>query len=98
MSRGLADRHHGRMFKLSLYRDRIEAIPYGVSTSHHPKLTFSAKEFLEDRRNRKHACPGFPKAAQQSEILELSNHKGSNLLGVKPLIQRTTDGRVVRWK
>lgn len=86
------------MFQLSLYRDRIEAIPYGFSTSHHPKLAFSAKKFIEDRRNREDACPGFPEAAQQGEIFELSNHKGSNLLGVKPLIQRTTNVGVVSWK
>jgi hypothetical protein len=86
------------MFQLSLYRDRIEAIPYGFRTSHHSKLAFSPKEFLEDRRNRKHACPGFPKTAQEREIFELSNNKGSNLLGVKPLVQRTTNVGVVGWK
>jgi hypothetical protein len=86
------------MLQLSLHRDGIEAIPYSGSTTHHPKLAFAAKEFLEDRRNREYACPGFPKAAQQSEIFELSHHKGSNVLGVKPLIQRTTYGRGVSWK
>ena len=79
------------MFQLSLHRDRIEAVPHSVSTSHHPKLAFSAKEFFEDRRNRKDACPGFPKTTQQGEVFELPDYKRPDLLRVKPLIQRTTN-------
>ena len=97
-SRRIADCYYRGMLYLALGGNRVELTTYFIGAADNANSAFALNFVLEDGRHGEDSRSAVAKGAQERVVLEFSYNDRTDLVTLKPEVQITAQGSVVRRK
>ena len=74
----------------SVHRNRIQPFPHGLQATDYPHAVLPTYFLLDDVGRGKQAGAGLAKDLEQGAVVKLPDHRRTNVLGVKPVLEFPT--------